>query len=372
MNYHLILTLVLSKSLNMKLNFTLLIGIVLLLQLLFPAKAEAQDPHFSQFYAAPTFLNPAMTGVFEGRWRANIVYRDQWSSILGNKPFRTLAGAFDMRYHVVGGDFVGFGLNILRDEAGESNFTVNRGQLGFSYMKQVAGSKYRSDVQYLIAGAQLGAGQHRFDWSKLWFSSQYNSGTGTPDIGSPNGEPGYTGDLQQTDIYLDFNAGLMYYALFGDNTSVYGGGALYHINAPNVSFFEAADEELAMRWLAHAGGEVPFTRELSLLPAVVVMGQGPSFETTFGANIRYTNHDWYEVALRAGIWLRNTRTVTGQQFESFIVTAILEVERWNLGISYDITSSSLKTANNARGAFEITLIYTQPAKSRYKVNCPKF
>ena len=184
--------------------------------------------------------------------------------------------------------------------------------------------------------------------------------------------PEYTGDTQQTDVYLDFNAGLMYYALFGDNTSIYAGGALYHLNAPKISFFAPIDEELNMRWLGHAGGEIPFTDELSLLPAVVVMGQGPSFETTFGGNFRYTNHDWYEVAIRAGVWLRNTRTVGGSHFESFIVSAILEVERWNLGISYDVTSSSLKTANNSRGAFELSLIYTHPAKDRYRVNCPKF
>jgi type IX secretion system PorP/SprF family membrane protein len=356
----------------MKLNFTLLFSFIILLQVLFPAKSEAQDPRFSQFYAAPLQLNPAMTGVFEGRWRANINYRDQWSSVLGNRPFRTIAGSFDMKYHIVGDDFVGFGFNILRDEAGDSNFSINRAYLNFSYQKKVAGGKYRNDAQYLIAGAQFGAGQNSFDWSRLWFSSQYDPGTGAPDTGISNQEPGYTGDIQQTDIYLDFNAGLMYYALFGDNTSIYAGGALNHLNAPKVSFFSSNDEVLNMRWLGHAGGEVPLNNELSLLPAVVVMGQGPSFETTFGGNFRYTNHDWYEVAIRAGLWLRNTKTVSGSHFESFIVTAILEVERWNLGISYDITSSSLKTANNSRGAFELSLIYIHPAQSRYKVNCPKF
>lgn len=356
----------------MKINFTLIFCFLIISQILFPAKAEAQDPRFSQFYAAPMQLNPAMTGVFDGRWRANINYRDQWSSVLGNRPYRTIAGAFDMRYHVVGGDFVGFGVDILRDEAGDSQFTINRGHLNFSYLKQVAGGKYRTDAQYLIAGAQLGAGQHRFDWSRLWFSSQYDTGTGAPNTGTPNQEPGYVDDAQQTEVYLDFNAGLMYYALFGDNTSIYAGGALNHLNAPKVSFFNPNEEELNMRWLGHAGGEIPFTDELSLLPAVLVMGQGPSFETTFGGNFRYTNHDWYEVAIRAGVWLRNTKTISGSHFESYIVTAILEVERWNLGISYDVTSSSLKTANNSRGAFELSLIYTHPAQSRYKVSCPNF
>lgn len=358
---------------NMKLNFTLLFSFIVLFQLVSPTTAEAQDPRFSQFYAAPLQLNPAMTGVFEGRWRANINYRDQWSSVLGKSPFRTIAGAFDMRFHVAGNDFVGVGLDVMRDQAGDSNFGINRGHLNFAYLKQVAGGKYRNDVQFLIAGAQLGAGQHSIDMNQLWFTAQYDPTTGAPNTSASNGEAITANGSQQTDVYLDFNAGLMYYALFGDNTSIYVGGALNHLNGPTVSFLETqTPEELKMRWLAHAGGEIPLTDELSLLPAVMVMGQGPSFETTLGTNFRYTNHDWYEVAIRAGLWLRDTKTVSGQHIESFIVTAILEVERWNLGISYDITSSSLKTANNSRGAFELSLIYTHPAKSRYKVHCPKF
>lgn len=360
------------KMLNMKLNFTLLIGLVILMQLMFTAESEAQDPRFSQFYAAPLHLNPAMTGVFEGRWRVNINYRDQWSSILADRPFRTIAGAFDMRYHVAGGDYFGVGLNILRDQAGDANFSINKGALSFAFLKQVAGGKYRTDAQYLVAGAQLGAGQHSFDWSKLWFSSQYDPGSGAPNTSAPNLEPGYTGDVQQNEIYMDFNAGLMYYALFGDNTSIYAGGSLFHLNAPKIGFFSPNDEEMNMRWLGHAGGEIPLTDELSVLPAVMAMGQGPSFETTFGGNFRYSNNDWNELALRAGLWVRNTRTFSGSHFESFIVTAVLEMERWNLGISYDITSSSLKTANNSRGAFELSLIYTHPAQTRYKTKCPNF
>ena len=30
---------------------------------------QAQDPHFSQFFASPLVLNPAYTGKFNGTWR---------------------------------------------------------------------------------------------------------------------------------------------------------------------------------------------------------------------------------------------------------------------------------------------------------------
>ena len=353
----------------MNLKFTLTVFCAIIFQIGFVNDANAQDPRFSQFYAAPLQLNPAMTGVFEGRWRFNANYRDQWASILESNPFRTVAASYDMRYNIVGSDFLGFGVSALRDEAGASNFNVNRGHVSLAYMKHVGGGKYRTDDQYLIAGGSFGFGQHSID-NRLWFSQQYIDGG--PDLGRDTGESFLTEEGLSSDMYIDVNAGLMYYALFGDNTSLYVGGAMNHLNAPDVSLTGDGKEELYTRWLGHAGGEVPFTNELSLLPAIQVMGQGPSFETTLGANFRYHNHDWYEVAIRAGLWSRITKTVTGSHVDAMIVTAILEMERWNLGISYDITTSNLNIANNSRGAFELSLIYTHPAQSRIKVNCPKF
>jgi hypothetical protein len=63
---------------------------------------------------------------------------------------------------------------------------------------------------------------------------------------------------------------------------------------------------------------------------------------------------------------------SGMAMDAVIISAILEMERWNLGVSYDVTTSTLSRANNSRGAFEVSLIYTHPEKSRYKVNCPNF
>ncbi|MFN5930178.1 MAG: type IX secretion system membrane protein PorP/SprF, partial [Sphingobacteriales bacterium] len=39
---------------------------------------QAQDPHFSQFFASPLTLNPANTGNFSGRLRVAGNYRNQW------------------------------------------------------------------------------------------------------------------------------------------------------------------------------------------------------------------------------------------------------------------------------------------------------
>ena len=351
----------------MNLRTTLFFTLIFLISI--TSSSLAQDPRFSQFYASPLQLNPAMTGVFEGQMRFAVNYRDQWSSILGSVPFRTVAASVDYRKYVAGGDYASIGLALLQDQAGVSHFRQTKGNLGFSYLKRLAGGGYGDGDQYLIAGAQVGAGQHSLDWGDLWFSRQYNPNTESVDLTAPSGE------IQQnnSELYMDINAGVLWYALMGDNTSIYAGGALFHINGPNVSFFDNADEILYMRWIAHAGGELPITRQLSFLPAVAVMSQGPSMEIDFGGNFRYTNHDWREIAIRAGLWNRLANKLdNGIEVDALIVTAILELDAWNLGISYDINTSSLIEASNTRGAFEVSLIYTTPEKRRSRVKCPNF
>ncbi|MEM9921736.1 MAG: PorP/SprF family type IX secretion system membrane protein [Bacteroidota bacterium] len=352
-------------------NFTPILFFVLLAWTL-----QAQDSRFSQFYAAPMHLNPAMTGVFEGSWRVNVNYRDQWSSVLADHPFRTYAFGVDMRFRAVEEDYFALGISGLRDDnSGDARFSQQRGHLNFSYLKKMGGGRYSSADQYVIVGGQLGAGQNRLNASGLWFSEQFNSQIGSPDPNANSGETGIKGDRLQSDLFIDFNAGLMWYALFDDNLSLYAGGALYHLNDPDISLLEGGTENLYRRWLMHLGGEIPFTDELSLLPAASFMGQGPSRSTTFGANIRYSNHDWYELAIRAGAWMHLSKRLDNGidlATDALTIAAILEMERWNLGISYDINTSNLTAATNARGAFELSLIYTHPAKYREKINCPNF
>ena len=52
----------------------------------------AQDPQYSQFYAAPLYLNPAFAGS-TGQNRMGINYRNQWPSIDAN--FNTISAFYD-------------------------------------------------------------------------------------------------------------------------------------------------------------------------------------------------------------------------------------------------------------------------------------
>src|SRR3546814_14835028 len=43
--------------------------------------AFAQDPHLSQYYSSPLFLNQALTGMFNGDFRLSGNQKTQWGSI---------------------------------------------------------------------------------------------------------------------------------------------------------------------------------------------------------------------------------------------------------------------------------------------------
>lgn len=344
--------------------------IALGIALLVSGLLQAQDPYLAQFYAAPVQYNPAMTGVHPGRFRVGLNYREQWGSVVDD-AFRTMAGSFDIKYRVGRGDFAAFGLTAMRDQAGSSRYIRTQGMLSGAYLKQLSGSRYRTSDQYLIGGLQVGFGQHSLDFSNLWFTNQFDISTEDINTGLPSGE---VSDVTSA-MYLDFNAGLLWYALFDENASIYLGGSFHHLNGPEVSFLANSTQTLYRRWVAQAGGEAPLNDRLSIMPGALVMGQGPSLMALAGANLRYTDRDWKEVAIRAGAWghvaKRTDSSGADYMIPSVVFTTVLELERILIGVSYDVNAGVLADPTNGRGAFELSFQYIHPAQRRERVNCPK-
>lgn len=340
---------------------------------LFAGSLTAQDARFAQFYSAPLQTNPALTGVMEGQLRFTANYRELYTSILGNEGFKTIAAGLDVRRPVGKGNFFGLGLHLMRDQAGVSNFTRNQGAISGSFQKKLSGGRRRGPTSYLVAGGQLAFGQRGFDVEKLWFSNQFFVDASTREAYIDQGlASGEAFAATSSGLYLDFNAGLLYYAVLDDNTSFYAGAAAFHLNEPNISSIGEMDN-LNRKYVGHMGGEVPFgSSGFSILPAAQVQSQGPAFSAIAGANIRYTQREWREVGLRAGLWVHASNRLDKTSTDALIVSAIVDMDRWQFGLSYDITVTDLRESNNGRGAFEISMIYTQPANYRSQVECPRF
>jgi len=108
---------------------------VILLCLFFvPLLSKAQDVHFSHIHATPTFLNPAMTGLFDGDVRFSGNFRTQWTDV--TRGYRTMAGAVDMKFaETKGNNVFGGGLQLISDKAGDLDFSTNIVSLNFSVLK---------------------------------------------------------------------------------------------------------------------------------------------------------------------------------------------------------------------------------------------
>src|SRR5437868_5334222 len=93
------------------------LGSVLFLCLVLAGRSIAQtDPHFTQNYTYPMYINPALTGSSDGEYRVSAVYRSQWGSI--SNPYRTMGVSFDTRTN----KNINVGVNLLNQTAGDGGF----------------------------------------------------------------------------------------------------------------------------------------------------------------------------------------------------------------------------------------------------------
>lgn len=335
----------------------------------------AQDARYSQMAASPQLINPAMTGLMNGQLRFTANYRDLYSSRLSSEGFKSVGAGVEIRRKAGTGNFFGLGLQLQQDEAGAADFKRNQALLSFSYQQDLGRIGGRGTGHFLAGGASVGLATRGLDLNKVWFSNQYFVNETTreayldTDLDSGEGISGVGNSL-----YLDANLGLGWFANFGNRLGAYAGVAAFHLNSPDVSPINGQNDPLDQRYVIHGGGELPLGRGyMSLLPAVRFMTQGPAYEALVGSNVRFTERNWREVALRAGLWAQVSNQLDDSPgLNALIVSVGLETERVQFGLSYDISVGELGTVTNSRGGWEIGIIYVQPARYRSQVICPKF
>ena len=317
---------------------------ILALLILTVVISRAQDIHYSQFYASPLTLNPALTGINDCNYRACINYKNQWHSISAPTTYTTPSLSFDInnlaaRYIKKG--VLSAGMLVLQDQAGDGNLS-NLSILGS------AGYMYTFDakrIHNVSLGIQTGYVQKKVDPNKLDFEDQFN---GTDfDHTLSNNEPfaklGFG--------YLDFNAGILYLANISPKYSFYAGGAAFHLIQPKETFLNNPNSKLGMRMVVHAGGKAKLNDVWSIYPSVLYMTQSAAQEINFGTNVGYhvSNANMEAEFYFGGYyrWDDAVNVLVGGEYKSV-----------KLGLSYDVNISSLNSATNSKGGFELSLSYT--------------
>ena len=98
--------------------------------------AFAQDPQYSQYYAAPLYLNPAMAGG-ELTGRVGFNYRNQWPSI--DAQFTTFSAFYDTYLP----DYnAGVGFHVMQDTEGAAKLRSTTISGIFSYELKLGENSY--------------------------------------------------------------------------------------------------------------------------------------------------------------------------------------------------------------------------------------
>lgn len=318
---------------------------------------NAQDPHFSQFFASPLTLNPAFTGKFDGTLRVAGNYRNQWPAFNNVYTTSTLSVDFDiLKNKLPDYDRWGIGVLALTDKAGGGVLTNNYLALSTSYSKALDEDGFKQ----IAVGFQGTYGQKRLDRNKLYFEDQL-----TPF--------GFTGVTQETfngdnlNInYLDVNAGLLFSASTDESNNFYVGASVYHINRPHESFM-GANWNIASRTTISAGGYFPVSDILTFHTSGIYQYQAGSTETVIGGALAAgVGDDQNEnpTNVYAGLWYRLN--------DAAIPYVGLEFSGLRIGATYDINVSSLKAGSQSRGGMELSLIYVKKPAGFKGIPCPKF
>lgn len=301
---------------------TLIIVIISLLHQNATAQVDAQ---FTQYYAIPTYYNPAATGTTDYlRLRGGT--RLQWMGIK-NAP-KTFVITADMPFKFIGKRF-GVGLNIQQESLGLYKNLNLAAQL--SYKIKLFGGQ-------LSAGLQIGIVNETFKGSEVYIpdNDDYHQST---DDGIP------TSDLNGTALDLGIGA---YYT----HKYFWASLSCQHANSPKITFNAESGEGTneknyefkAGRILYFmAGSNIPIKNTLfEVIPTVLVKS-----DLTFTTG-EITGRLRYRKFLSIGAGYRYKDAIS--------VVLAAEIKNFYLGYSYDYPTSAISKASS--GSHEIFAGYS--------------
>jgi len=299
----------------------------------------AQDPQFTQFYAAPIYLNPAYTGA-NGNIRAAMNYRNQWPGSEAQSV--TYLASYDQHFSFLRSSF---GLLAKKDEQynGIGN-TFSSTEVALSYAYKIEASETFSIQPAIQAGYVI----RDIDFNSFIFGDQITNNGFTA---NPTAE-----QFPEEQIgYVDVSTGFL---VFSDR--MWFGVAVHHINEPEQSWLGGLDK-LPMKTTAHFGFVIPTKRtrrrqpdleDGTIIPVIQYKTQGRSDQLSLGV---YGNFD----PIVAGFWYRGLpvkrfdNTVSNN--DALAVLFGLYIKQMTVAYSYDFTVSELAPITN--GAHEISLTF---------------
>lgn len=315
----------------------LLIVFGLLMSICYENNIYAQDPHFTQFYANPLYLNPAFAGSNRCP-RIIFNYRNQWPNLSGT--YVTTSFSLDLRADAVSG---GLGVHFLNDRAGQGTMGITRFSGMYAYQQSIT-------REFSIAfGVEATYGQKKLDWSKLTFGDMI--------------DPKYgfiypTGEIKNREVvsYPDFSAGIL-----GFSKRYYVGFSVFHLTEPDEAFLFPYSR-LPMKYTGHAGAHIPLDGkygQTSMSPNIIYQQQRDFRELNLGLYVS-------KGPIVGGLWYRNA--------DAIVALLGFQKDMIKMGYSYDITVSRLGIITAGSHEISLQLLFKCKRKRpKFRtVSCPSF
>ncbi|MDN5203268.1 PorP/SprF family type IX secretion system membrane protein [Fulvivirgaceae bacterium BMA10] len=333
--------------------------------------AGAQDANFSQYYAAPLYLNPALVGTTP-HISVGVNYRSKLKSALFPRQSSQLSFIFPIttksnnNFHKGG-----IGLSAFNETAGQNeNFKVLGLNISGAY-NLMLDSEGKSKITFAL---QAGIVNKSIDFRNLTWGSQFD-----PFIGFDTSiDPSVT-TIRERTSYPAFNVGLMFYRSLGDaedyGSNVYFGFSAGNLNEPNESLIEGEEVKLPRLFKLHGGFDIGVSEKASISPNVLVKYQNEILQINAGtyvyynlSNISSDSETPSTTKLIAGVWFRHR--------DSFIFAGGVSKNKLTFGFSYDLNASDLKNFEPGPGAYEISVTYKVLKKKKVveqeRIHRPRF
>jgi len=304
---------------------------------------SGQDLAFSQYYANPIYLNPALAGNMVSP-RIKFNYRNQFPSLGNHYVSYSVSG--DTYIHAISG-----GVAVLATADMTGPLATYSGSAVYSYALKI------NEHLSLNTALQAGYLQYRLNWEKLVFEDMIVPSTGEVLSGTEKSPD----RLNIGDI--DFSTGMV----LGYKQQYYMGAAFHHIAMPDLSFYLGNTSRLDMRITIHAGGLFYLEKDwygndskrLSFSPNLVYMQQGNFHQLNSGVYVNY-------YPFVTGLWLRHNF----ENPDALIVLLGFQQPEYKIGYSFDFTLS--KMGIPAGGAHELSFAWFLPTiKKEFKYKAIK-
>ena len=317
---------------------------VAVFSLLTSAVVAQVDPHFSQYYMYPLWLNPALTGAVDGNYRVSVIQRQQWGSIV--TPFKTTAISADMTTT----KNINFGLNLLQQTSGDVGYKYSTGNLSVSYSGIHLGREGYKVISFGMQGGILGRSINLAD---AQVNEQYQN-SGSVDLST----------IKPSASAFDMGAGVFFYdADPNKKVNLFAGFSAGHLTQPSDPFLSSnIGAKLPVRYTTHAGANIYINERTQLVPNALVMNQGNTSEVMLGGYVQMALNPTTDIS--CGVNYR---------FKDAVSPYIgLKLGDFTFGASYDVNSSQLGKLAGSTSSFDLSLMYTDTKKQKGYFKCPRY